>query len=193
MTTRGTQLAAMLGVLLLGCAHGHAPAAVSTISAERFYPLGLGREWTYDAQLLGEHRVFTVRILKEQDGYFVDSQGGQIRAGDDGVRDRERYLLRNPVQEGKSWTNVLSPDSQEQYKIDSAGAPCQATAGHFDDCVVVVGRTLVGVQNDALVNRMTFAKDVGLIRSEVLLERAGQQKLQSRIELKSYLAPPAAP
>jgi hypothetical protein len=190
MNRRRIAIATLAAGLFVSCAHVAANSNASGPSgpndAAAYYPLKIGQQWNYEAQLLGEKHDLVVQITKEQDGYYVDSQGGQIQATSLGIRDRERYLIKNPVQEGQTWGNILSPDSQERYRIESAGAPCEVPAGHFQPCIVVVGRTLVGVQQDALVNRMTFARGIGLVRSEVLLERGGSQTLQSRLELKSY-------
>ncbi len=70
-----------------------------------------------------------VKILKEEDGFFQDSQGGQLMVDSFGIRDQKRYLLRGPVESGRTWTNVVSVSSTEHYQILQAGFPCQAPAG----------------------------------------------------------------
>src|SRR5690348_15224490 len=99
--------------LALGCSHSAAAvnAAEPGPPAASFYPLEVGRAWTYETQLLGERREVTVVVLREEGGYFIDSQGGHLKVDAAGVRDRQRYLLQNPVREGATWTNVVGPDS----------------------------------------------------------------------------------
>jgi hypothetical protein len=183
---RGLMTAALF--LAAACAHPK-PAEGSAVvgKAAEFFPLEVGRQWVYSAQLLGESREVTVRILRREGDYFVDSQGGQLRADEQGVRDHQRYLLQNPVRLGHAWTNVVGAASAEHYRIEEAGVPCVVPAGRFDRCVVVEGRTMTGDGQGALVNRMTFAEGVGLVRSEVSLERNGKSTLQSRLLLKTYL------
>ncbi len=185
-----TAMAFGWGVFGHACAHsaGASGNAESTAASE-YYPLGIGQEWTYQTQLLSESRKMKVRIVREESGYFIDNQGGRLRHDSAGVRDPQRYLLQNPVEVGHSWTNVLSPSVAEHYKIQSVGAGCESPAGQFSNCVVVESTTRLKEREGVLLNRMTFALRVGLVRAEVFRIFEGRRTLQSRLVLESYMAP----
>jgi hypothetical protein len=150
-----------------------------------YYPLAVGNRWTYRVNGRPDKTV-AVEVLREEDGFFQDSQGGQLSVDAYGIRDRKRYLLRAPLSEGSGWTNVVSVSSTERYRILHVGVPCQVPAGSFSNCVHVEGRNRVDA-NTTLVNGFTFAEGVGLVRIEVSAEMAnGQRVPQTFLELSSY-------
>lgn len=153
-------------------------------SVAEYYPLAVGNRWTYLVNGRAEKPV-DVEILKEEDGYFHDSQGGQLRVDGFGIRDPKRYLLRGPLEVGQSWTNVVSVSSTERYQIIQAGVPCEVPAGSFQNCVRVEARNRVD-QGTTLVGSWTYAPGVGLVRLEMTAERNGQRIPQTFLELKSY-------
>lgn len=153
-----------------------------------YYPLAVGNHWTYTVNGRADHPV-DVKILKEEDGFFHDSQGGQLMVDTFGVRDQKRYLLRGPVEAGRTWTNVVSVSSTERYQILQAGFPCQAPAGSFENCVQVEARNRVDAET-TLVNTFTFAPGVGLVRIQVEAERDGRRIPQTWLELTSYQVKP---
>ena len=154
--------------------------------AEAYYPLAVGNRWTYRARLLGEERVQEVRILRREGGYFVDSAGGKLVSDPWGVRDDKRYLLKNPVETGGGWTNVVSVSSVERYQVVSTGGGCEVPAGAFPDCIQVEGRNPVD-GTTTLVNELTFAAGVGLVRIRVEAERKDGRRIpQTLVELASY-------
>lgn len=159
------------------------PRPAEPLSA--YYPLAVGNRWTYRLNGRSDKTV-DVEVLKEEDGYFHDSQGGQLAVDGFGVRDRKRYLLRGPLTEGQGWTNVVSVSSTERYRILQAGVPCEAPAGSFHPCVRVEARNRVDA-NTTLVNALTFAEGVGLVRVDVSAEKSnGERVPQTRLELVSY-------
>jgi hypothetical protein len=181
-----------LGAVLVGaggCA-GRQQVAESresrpTESLSAYYPLSVGNRWTYRVNGR-QDRTVDVEVLKEEDGFFHDNQGGQLTVDGFGVRDRKRYLLRGPLAEGTQWTNVVSVSSTERYRILQAGVPCQAPAGSFEHCVRVEARNRVDAAT-TLVNALTFAEGVGLVRVEVSAEKANGERLpQTWLELASY-------
>ena len=183
---------ATLGCLVLltavSCAHGTAieeRPAISGTPARDFYPLAVGNTWDYEVQLLGEKTAIQVKVLKEDHGVFADSTGNQLFADAFGVRDQKRYLLRDPVEVGTEWSNVVSVSSVERYKIVSVGTSCDAPAGHFEPCVVVESTNRVQ-EGKVLVNELTFAARVGLVRVATLLENNGQKVPQSTLVLTRY-------
>ncbi|MFN0061664.1 MAG: hypothetical protein ACKVPX_04005 [Myxococcaceae bacterium] len=176
----------VVSTLGLGCAGAKSAQGVAAgPPVKDLYPLAVGHAWTYDVELLGEKRQLNVEIVKQAEGFFVDNQGAKLRTDSTGVRDTQRYLLREPLHEGRKWMNVLSPSVTEHYQVTSVGRTCRTPAGEFLECVAVESRTRAN-ENGILVNRMTFATGVGLVESEVDLESAGKRIPQSRLRLKSY-------
>ncbi|HYO65605.1 MAG TPA: hypothetical protein VEU33_05940 [Archangium sp.] len=154
-------------------------------SLAAYYPLAVGNRWTYRVNGRTD-RTVAVEVLKEEDGYFHDNQGGQLSVDGFGVRDRKRYLLRGPLSEGNQWTNVVSVSSTERYRILQAGVPCEAPAGAFQNCVRVEARNRVDAET-TLVNALTFAEGVGLVRIEVSAEKSNGERLpQTWLELASF-------
>lgn len=186
-------LGALAAALVInGCAKrvdaGGASAPASSDSVASYYPLAVGNRWTYLVNGR-EDKPVDVEILHEADGYFVDSQGGQLRADAFGVRDPKRYLLRGPLEAGVSWTNVVSVSSTERYQIVQAGVPCEAPAGTFQNCVRVEARNRVD-QGTTLIGAWTYAPGVGMVRMEMVAEREGRRIPQTWLELKSYRVQP---
>ena len=66
----------------------------------------------------------------------------------------------NPLEVGKTWTNVVSVSSVEPYNVPDAGTDCESPAGKFKDCVRVEGRNRVD-EATTLINEWTFAPKVG--------------------------------
>jgi hypothetical protein len=176
----------LFALLGMGCAHSSkGGASSSSSSAADYYPLSVGNRWTYEAKMLGEKSERTVEINGVRDGFYVDSAGGALTVDVYGVRDPKRYLLRNPVEKGNSWTNVVSVSSTERYVIDNADFPCEALAGKFPRCVRVQGRNRVDDKTH-LLNEFTFAQGVGLVRIEVFAERDKKKIRQTSLELTSF-------
>ena len=151
-----------------------------------YYPLAVGNEWTY--RINGrEDKTVAVRITQEQEGYYLDTQGGQLTVDTFGVRDRKRYLLRGPLTDGNQWTNVVSVSSTERYRILQADVPCQTQAGAFASCVRVEASNRVDAET-TLINALTFARGVGLVRLELSVAKSstGERVPQTSLELASY-------
>ncbi|PTL85349.1 hypothetical protein [Vitiosangium sp. GDMCC 1.1324] len=182
-------LGASLVVGAGGCAGRQHVAAESesrpSESLGEYYPLAVGNRWTYRVNGRAD-RTVDVEVLKEEDGYFHDNQGGQLAVDGFGIRDRKRYLLRGPLAAGTEWTNVVSVSSTERYRILQSGVPCEAPAGSFQHCVRVEARNRVDATT-TLVNALTFAEGVGLVRVEVSAEKSnGERVPQTWLELASY-------
>ncbi|WP_371745625.1 MULTISPECIES: hypothetical protein [unclassified Myxococcus] len=149
-----------------------------------YYPLAVGNRWTYRVNGRAD-KLVTVEILKQEEGYFHDNQGGQLAVDAYGLRDPKRYLLRGPLETGHAWTNVVSVSSTERYQIVQAGGSCDTPAGSFPSCIQVEGRNRVDAQA-TLINTMTFAPGVGMVLLETALETASQRIPQTRLELTKY-------
>ena len=177
-------------VVFAGCAKRvETQAAVEQAADPRprvsYYPLAVGNSWTYRVKFLGSESTQTVSILRQEDGAFVDSQGGQFVSDAFGIRDQKRYLLRYPLEASRTWSNVVSVSSVEHYTILAAGTPCQSPAGSFEGCVRVEGRNRVDART-TVVNDFTFAPGVGLVRIEVSAEVGGKRIPQTELLLASY-------
>lgn len=181
------------GLLVAGCAtaKGGVKSDVRGTTAGEYYPLKVGNSWTYQVNFLGEDHTDSVVIEKEAEGFFVDTQGTRTTVDAYGVRDDKRYLLREPVESGTTWTNVVSVETAEHYKILSVGAACTVPAGKFPDCVVVESR--VRVKGGNLINELTFARGVGVVRVDMVLEANGKRIPQTRRELSAWQLAAAAP
>jgi hypothetical protein len=183
---------ALCGLSLIGCAKRVETEQTTTLPQPAdFYPLALGNRWTYLATFLGEQRTQQVEILKVVEGYYQDSQGGQLTVDAFGVRDQKRYLLREPLEVGRTWTNVVSVSSVEHYKVIEVGQSCESPAGKFYGCVRVEGRNRVD-EHSTLVNEFTFAPAVGLVRVKVVAEVDGKRIPQTELVLRDYQVKPSA-
>jgi hypothetical protein len=176
-----------IGCLVIGMlACARVPVASKAVRpAVDYYPLAVGNRWTYETRMLGEVGVRPVEITAVRDGFYVDSAGGALLADAYGVRDQKRYLLREPVEKGNAWTNVVSVSSTERYEISDVGFPCDAPAGRFESCARVVSKNRID-DKTTLVNEVTFAPGVGIVRVEVFAERGRERMPQTVLVLKEY-------
>ena len=192
----------VLAAGLLGCAHEAPPpsatAAPATSAAKlpesaRYFPLAVGNTWTYQATYLGERSTRQVQMVAFRDGNYVDGDGRTLRVDREGVRDQVRYLLHEPLTVGATWTSVVAPGSAEHYKILSVHAPCEAPAGKFPDCVEVESRTLADPRTPGrlLVNRVTLAAGVGIVRVRTALEEGTKSAPTAELLLTAYQVAPA--
>lgn len=190
---RTIALSIALLVLLAGCpkraarieeAHGDETAD--------YYPLAIGNRWTYDSQFLGEKGQRIIEVLRLEDGFYVDNTGSRLALDAFGIRDDKRYILRGPLEVGRTWTNVVSVSSVEHYRIIEFGQSCQVPAGRFEVCVRVEGRNRVDAKT-TLVNELTFAYGVGLVRIKTVAEIGERTVPQTDTVLSSYHLAGAAP
>ena len=177
---------AAVALVALGCAKRVGTSAEPERDARAYMPLAVGNEWRYEVTSLGRKQEATIRIEKVDGSFFVDNRGTKMKADAFGVRDERRYLLQEPVKAGTTWKNVISPSSVEHYEILQAGSPCEVPAGKFPDCVTVESKNR-GAENVTLVNRMTFARGVGMVRVVVVMIQPGKQEVpQHQLQLVSY-------
>ena len=191
---------AALALAVVGCAHEPAaPAApVATAPASRlpesarYFPLAVGNHWTYEATYLGERSTRRVELVTFRDGSYVDRDGRALRVDREGVRDQVRYLLHEPLTAGATWTSVVAPGSAEHYRVISVQAPCEAPAGRFTDCAEVESRTSADPANPAriLVNRVTFAAGVGIVRVRTELEEGQRTAPTAELRLTAFEVAP---
>lgn len=180
-----------LAFVLVACA-AQPPALRPQPSAEDYYPLAVGNHWTYSVNFLGDRRQRRVQIVEYRDGYYRDNEGGQLTIDGLGVRDERRYLLREPLRMGASWSNVVSASSVEHYRITEVGQRCRVPAGTFENCVRVESQNRMDEQR-TLVNELTFAPFVGIVRIELSLQSGDKRVPQSMFELKEFAVEPCRP
>jgi hypothetical protein len=167
-------------VLATGCAGGQrpaaspapAPAATAPGKPADFYPLAVGNTWTYRDESPGLRQpapARTVRIVERtRDGYFKDSDRGELRADADCLHDRNRRLLCGPIAKGTTWTSVVSVSSTEKYEIAGVGEKLETPAGTFDGCVRVRAHNRAGPGAE-LVLEITYAPGIGPARIETFV------------------------
>jgi hypothetical protein len=171
---------------LAACAHAPAGRSAAVSPVAEYYPLAVGNTWSYEVELLGAPpERHDITITKEEQGRFTDSTGNVLTIDNYGIRDEKRYLLRTPIEVGTKWNNVVSVSSYEQYAIVEAGQACDAPAGTFTNCVVVESRNKSDGEK-TLVNTLTFAPKVGLIRVATVLDTDGKRIPQAKLELLKF-------
>lgn len=173
-----------------------AAAETSIVKAADFYPLEIGNTWKYEVDAFTQKSAETVTLLRVVDGFVEDSKGQHLKADGFGVRDQDRYLLRDPVVPGTKWTNVVSVSSVEHSEIIGVDQPCESPAGQWPNCVVVQSRVAVPSPQDnekaTLEAELTFAPHVGLVHVATTLERASGQRLP-QVSLRLLSFAPAQP
>ncbi len=169
-------LACCLSLGMIACASQPAPKAKVGPSAADYAPLAVGASRTYAVQYPGQTGERTITVLKKDGGYFIDDAQGAFRITPEGLRDRERFLIRAPLQEGNTWKAILSASAVEHYRIISVGQPCRSRAGGFSDCLVVEA-TIRQDKSMTLRIRWSWAKDVGLAKIETFAELPGKKRI----------------
>ena len=193
MVDRGARGVAVLLGALAACASAPAPQKVVERSSRDYAPLTIGARWTYDMSYPGQTGEMSVTLTGVRDGYVVDDKNGAFRHTDEGLRDRDRYLIKHPLIAGTAWKSVVSASAVERSEILSVGEPCASVAGSFSDCVVVQG-SLKRDEKLTLHIRWTWARDIGLVKVETEVDVSGKGRIpQTKQSLKHYALHPSAP
>jgi len=186
-------LALLAAALAAGCGHAvPAPpsAAQGAALVAELFPLAVGNQWTWvdrsPSLPPGRPPERTVRILAlGADGYYRDSDRGELRIEGGCLRDRSRRLLCAPIEAGRSWVSVTGVSSTERYEIVGAAEQVETPAGRFSGCVRVRALQRAGPAAENVLE-LTYAPGVGPVRIETYAVVAGKISLQVRAELKSY-------
>ena len=187
-----TRTALLLPLLALAAACAHAPAASRDAGTPAaYFPLAVGNTWTYvdESPALpparrGATRTVTI-LTRDGDGYYHDSDRGELRADPDCLHDRVRRLLCAPVEPGRTWSSVVSVASTERYEIAAVGETIDVPAGRLRDCVRVRARNRAGPDATAILES-AYCPGVGLARIETFSVVKGAVTPQVRAVLKSY-------
>jgi len=155
-------------------------------SARELFPLAVGNRWTYNAAFLGARQALTVSIVSGEGGTFVDSRNQKFMQTSGGLRDEHRYLLREPIEVGRSWTSIIDVSTTEEYKVDDVGVKIDVPAGHFEDCVQIEARNPQGPSLSLIADQI-YCPGVGLVRVVTFQERSGVRTApQFTQDLASY-------
>jgi hypothetical protein len=164
-----------------------APAAAAVGTPADFYPLAVGNEWTYRDESPGLRQPGasrTVRIVsRTKDGYFKDTDRGELRADADCLHDRSRRLLCGPIAKGATWTSVVSVSSTEKYEVAGVGEKVVTPAGTFEGCVRVRAHNKASPTAE-MVLEITYAPGIGPVRIETFVLVAGDAVPQFRAVLE---------
>lgn len=172
-----------------GTAAKAAPVAQGPKAAE-YYPMSIGTRWTYAISMLGQTSEQQISLVRAEGGQVEDSTGAQFIVDGYGLRDQKRYLLRDPLDVGTKWNNVVSPSAVEHFEIVGVRQPCDAKVGPKDGCVIVEMRTRID-QDKQLLIETTYGPGTGIVRQTTTLENKGARIPQTRLELVGF-APGAA-
>lgn len=171
-----------------------------------YHPLALGNSWMYQeldsyGKAAGRRTTWEVVNVTQEDRGRVfwiwpkPSEGdeeywalliselGLREVGDSG---NEYYLIRSPLEEGKTWKEPLPSETNPYrvFKILSLGRPCRAGKFRFSDCMIVEEDR--GSGNLRIVR--TYARHVGPVRFEYFgpVESSKGRGLIQVAELVSY-------
>jgi len=165
-------------VALLSCAEGQRPPSGDVPprgpSAQQLFPLAVGNRWSYRVSFLGATQDLTVSIVSDDAHVFVDSRGQHFHLGADGLRDDQRYLLREPIAVGKKWSAILDITQTENYRVTEVGATAEVPAGRFGGCVRVEAST-AETPAHVLIAEQTYCPNVGLVRVVTYAEIDGKR------------------
>jgi hypothetical protein len=164
----------------------HAPSSsTDRYSPGDYYPLAVGNSWTYQVNTLGQTTDQTVTVVGKEGEFFSDSTHRHLMVDASGLRDDERYLLQRPLVKGNHWKSVISVTSVESYEIVETDKKVSTAAGDFGGCIVVRS---TNPQNKSieLVNEMTFAPGVGIVRIQTQMVKDGKATPQVTLELTNY-------
>jgi hypothetical protein len=176
---------------LFGCASTQTASDATKFPAEAYAPLRVGASYTYEVTFPGQQGTMEVRTVEQKDGFFLDNRQGTFKHTSDGLRDRQRYLIRYPLTPDHRWKAVVSPSAIEHYRIRSVGEPCESAAGSFQDCLVVESSLRRGKEMTLYVE-WTWARGVGLVKVETEADIPGQGRIpQTKQSLLRFSSPDA--
>ena len=163
---------------------GDAPRSEKPVgpSPSMFYPLDVGNAWTYQARGGGSTSRDTIRIVGQDGPWFLDDHRGRLRLDSEGVRDRDRYLLRAPLVPGQGWTAVEQMVVQK-FEVVANEAVIATPAGRFEKCVVI--RNVQSISGGGrFTTEWTYAPGIGLVALKTTAQQKGQAAPQEQTSLQ---------
>ena len=172
----GAVLAVAAPALLSGCVTVDGQKATAAVQARDYYPSSAeGAVWRYQlTPSKNDERLEVLVERRDQQGFYVDNQGGRVAPRTDGLFDGTRFLLADPVVSGHTWSAKPKGQPVEHYEIVGVAHTAKVVAGTFDDCVTVKGTMPTkdpgtGAEGTLIV-QWIWARNVGLIRVEQLVQ-----------------------
>ena len=149
-----------------------------------FYPLALGNAWTYEARGGGRTSRDTIKIVGQDGPWFLDDHRGRLRVDSDGIRDRDRYLLRAPLVPGQGWKAVEQMVVQ-RFEVIANDAVVSTLAGRFEKCVVIRNvQSLPG--SGRYTTEWSYAPGIGLVALKTTAQQKGVEQEQTSLQLVSF-------
>jgi hypothetical protein len=184
-------LSLVAGAGLSACATAAPPEAVKAKpdktagpSPSIFYPLAVGNAWTYQARGGGRTSRDTIKIIGQDGPWFLDDHRGRLRLDEDGVRDRDRYLLRAPLLPGQGWRAVEQMVVQ-RFEVVANDAVVVTPAGRFEKCVVIRNvQSLPG--SGKYTTEWSYAPGIGLVALKTTAQQRGVEQEQTSLQLVSF-------
>lgn len=191
-------LFSLASLAALGCATpgaagrpGAAAALGGAADPRAYLPLAVGAEWTYEAKGGGKTSRDTIRIVGRDGAWFLDDHRGRIRYEADGVRDRDRYLLRAPLVPGRGWTAVENLVVQ-RFEVAAVDARLTVPAGTYEKVLVI--RNDQALPNGVrYVTEWSYAPGVGLVSLRTSTLSGGRTQEQTSLQLVGFKAGTAGP
>jgi hypothetical protein len=188
---RSLALASALCAALAGCASApKAPPAAPAAKPEGgptpsiFYPLAVGNAWTYEIKGGGKTSRDTVRILGTDGPWFLDDHKGRLRTDAEGIRDRDRYLLKAPLVPGQSWSSVEQMVVQ-RFEVIANDAVVQVPGGRFTSCVII--RNVQALPAGGKYStEWSYAPGIGLVALKTSAAQKGVEQEQTSLQLVSF-------
>ena len=166
-------------------ARGSAPKAEGPGGVARYYPLGVGNEWTYELDARGQKKRDTIKIVQKDGPWFVDDHKGRLRIDGEGLRDADRYLLRGPLETGSKWTAVEDLVVQK-FEIVGSDVSESTPAGTFAHCVTVRNEQPLGQGHGKFITEWTYAPGVGLVKMKTSVDDGGKSVPQMSLSLIEF-------
>lgn len=175
--------------LLAGCTSApevRPQGAPTGLGPEVYFPLKVGNSWTYETRFGKKVEQNTVKIEKQEGGYFRDNQRGVLAFDPTGLRDERRYLIQAPVTPGTRWKSVVDIGKTETYEIVSTEEVVTVPAGTFHDALLVRGHSQVDAATEIEIEWL-YAPNVGLVKMVTTAVIGGRERVpQTEIALRSY-------
>ena len=191
-------------VCAVACATAPSSTKAGVLHSRDYFPLAIGNAWTYRmTPSPAEKELDEVRIIDmDAQGFFIDNHGTRFAPRTDGIFDGQRFLLQEPLAEGRTWMAVPSIGEVERFRIVAVDRRTTVEAGTFQDCVEVEATSeKTGPGGKPMTLRMvwTFAPHVGLVLLEhKIVEGQAPPRTTARMELVRFTpapekSPPQAP
>ncbi len=183
-------LAAVCLLLAASCAapeKAKQPPAAAAHEPGAYMPLAVGNSWTYETRFGKKVEENTVRIEKQEGGFFRDNQRGAFAVDEKGnLRDERRFLIKAPVKAGTRWASTVDVGKTETYEIIDTDAAVTVPAGTFHGVLLVKGTTQVDAGTELEIV-WAYAPGVGLVRMLTTAVIGGRERVpQTEIVLKSH-------